>query len=168
MQFGNSKVGFFKLMAIILSISLTSTGLYDYYTFHHLNKTKVYLHENDSLKHWVLKNTQPKDVFLTPMFATHPILLAGRSIFFGWPYFAWSAGYPTHIRMPQYERLYAAETLKELKFLLMGTSIDYMLHEIGYMRELKWQKGIYQKVLEIVYQDEQKRIIYKVPKEWSY
>ena len=159
---------FYKILTIILFFALTSTGLYDYFTFYKLNTTKIYHQQNDKLKLWIMKNTQAKDTFLTPMFATHPILLAGRSIFFGWPYFAWSAGYPTHLRMPQYERLYAAETEEEFKFLLMGTSIDYMLHEVGYMRELKWEKGIYQKILKIIYQDESHRIIYQVPKEWSY
>lgn len=159
---------FYKFLTLLLFFALTSTGVYDYFTFYKLNKITINHPEKDKLKLWVIKNTDPKDTFLTPMLAVHPILLAGRSIFFGWPYFAWSAGYPTHIRMPQYERLYAAETEKEFKFLLMGTSIDYMLHEVGYMHELKWQNGIYQKILKIVYQDDSKRILYQVPKEWSY
>ena len=40
-----------------------------------------------------MKETNPRDIFLTDRFVTHPILMAGRRVFYGWPYYSWGAGY---------------------------------------------------------------------------
>lgn len=164
----NFKNMFFKMLACVLFFTLSSTGAYDYYTFYHLNKNKIRHPEKDKMKSWVMENTHPKDTFLTPMISIHPILLAGRSVYFGWPYFAWSAGYPTEIRMPIYEHIYEAKTQEELMYLLKDTSIDYILFDASHMREEKWKKGIYRTILNIAYQDQSDRILYTVPKHWSH
>lgn len=42
---------------------------------------------------WIAKNTPPGAVFLNSSYLYHPASIAGRAIYLGWPYFAWSAGY---------------------------------------------------------------------------
>ena len=44
---------------------------------------------------WIMANTPPKSVFLNSSYLYHPASIAGRRIFYGWPYFAWSLGYET-------------------------------------------------------------------------
>ena len=47
---------------------------------------------------WIIENTDPQDVFLTPQWSMNRFLLAGRPMYFGWPYYAWSAGHDTYTR----------------------------------------------------------------------
>jgi hypothetical protein len=47
---------------------------------------------------WFLEHTPPDAVVLNINLFNHPASIAGRKIFLGWPYFAWSAGYDTNAR----------------------------------------------------------------------
>ena len=46
----------------------------------------------------VMENTDPSDVFLTPEWSMNRFILAGRPMYYGWPYYAWSAGHDTYTR----------------------------------------------------------------------
>ena len=63
----------------------------------------------DRLFDWVAQDTKPSDVFLTDWYVAHPILLAGRAIYFGWPYYAWSAGYDVDSRQQLYREMFEGE-----------------------------------------------------------
>ena len=54
---------------------------------------------------WILTQTPKDTVFLNSSYMYHPASLAGRKIFLGWPYFAWSAGYGEN-RMPIMKTMY--------------------------------------------------------------
>ncbi len=54
---------------------------------------------------WIVDHTPPDAIFLNSSYLYHPASLAGRSIFLGWPYFPWSAGYPDN-RMPIMDTMY--------------------------------------------------------------
>ena len=45
-----------------------------------------------------MKNTKKDSVFLNNQYLYNDASLAGRKIFLGWPYFAWSQGYNTQKR----------------------------------------------------------------------
>ena len=51
---------------------------------------------------WILSHTDPKDKFLNITYDVSSIEMAGRRIFFGWDYFAMSAGYNTYKRRSEY------------------------------------------------------------------
>ena len=53
---------------------------------------------NSPVTRWVAENTDPSDAFLTPMWSMNRFILAGRPMYYGWPYYAWSAGHDTYTR----------------------------------------------------------------------
>ncbi|HBB76229.1 MAG: hypothetical protein UU52_C0005G0063, partial [Candidatus Levybacteria bacterium GW2011_GWB1_41_21] len=65
-------------------------------------------------------------VFLNTTYFYNPASLAGRKIFFGWPYFAWSAGYDTHKRGQMRDRIIQAPTKNLACRLLSENGIDYV------------------------------------------
>jgi DNA-binding beta-propeller fold protein YncE len=91
-----------KFSAIVTTLLIIPGGLIDFFPIHNTGWSEVQ-YKNDPLIDWLNKNTTPRDIFLTDRFVNHPILMAGRRILYGWPYYAWSAGYDAR----KYDRLYA-------------------------------------------------------------
>src|SRR6266480_3515865 len=91
-----------KFAAIVTTLLIIPGGLIDFFPIHNTGWSEV-AYKNDPLIDWLNKNTTPRDIFLTDRFVNHPILMAGRRILYGWPYYAWSAGY----NAGKYDRLYA-------------------------------------------------------------
>ena len=89
-------------IGIILITVLTATGISEWITFVNMNKNYVTVDTQSKLTSWIKENTDPQDVFLTPMWSTNRFYLAGRASFFGWPYYAWSAGHDTEGRSKLY------------------------------------------------------------------
>ena len=81
-----------KFVATVLFLLVISGGVIDFFPIHNTGWGEV-TYRNDPLIDWLKKNTTPRDIFLTDRFVNHPILMAGRRVFYGWPYYAWSAGY---------------------------------------------------------------------------
>ncbi len=74
---------------------------------------------------WLYAETEPEDIFLSPKFVHHPILLAGRRIFYGSAYFGWSMGYPTGTRDALFKRMFEEKNPVELLRLLRENNISY-------------------------------------------
>jgi hypothetical protein len=80
------------------------------------NKTVDFIHKNT-----------PKDaVFLNATFLYDPASLAGRKIFLGWPYFAWSAGYETTQRYEKMRNILASSDKTSVCRKLFKENIDYV------------------------------------------
>ena len=90
-----------KFVAAVLFLLVIPGGVIDFFPIHNTGWGEV-TYRNDPLIDWLNKNTSPRDIFLTDRFVNHPILMAGRRVFYGWPYYAWSAGYDASKR----DRLY--------------------------------------------------------------
>ena len=58
-----------------------------------------------------MKNTPPSANFLNTNYLYDDASLAGRKIFLGWPYFAWSQGYDTNKRDDLRKLLLSTENL---------------------------------------------------------
>jgi hypothetical protein len=82
--------------------------------------------QGDRLFDWLLTETQPDDIFLTDLYVTHPILLAGRRVYYGWPYYAWSAGYPVGPREVRYRAMLGGTDGAQVVQLLQAEAIDYV------------------------------------------
>src|SRR6476620_8655541 len=100
-----------KFVATVLFLLVIPGGIIDFFPINNPGWSEV-TYRNDALIDWLKKNTSPRDIFLTDRFVTHPILMAGRRVFYGWPYYAWSAGYDAAVRQAQFikrpnEQLYA-------------------------------------------------------------
>ena len=86
------------ILAVALMIPLTATGVSEWATYINLNKGYVSANVNSPLTKWVMENTEPSDVFLTSRWSMNRFILAGRPMYYGWPYYAWSAGHDTYTR----------------------------------------------------------------------
>ena len=96
------------IVCLLLLFGLTATGISEWCIYYNLNSHKsgyIELHPDSPIAEWVSKNTNEDDVFLTPMWSVNDFFLSGRRVYYGWPYFAWSAGHDTHIRQINYQWL---------------------------------------------------------------
>lgn len=87
-----------KPFVIIIFSFLIISGIIDFFPIK--NDTKITLPDYPINKDisWIIKNTSPNSVFLNTNYLYDNASLAGRKIFLGWPYFAWSQGYDTLTR----------------------------------------------------------------------
>ena len=79
-------------------IPLTATGISEWATYVNINKTPLSVDTNSPVTKWIMENTETDDVFLTPEWSMNRFILAGRPMYYGWPYYAWSAGHDTYTR----------------------------------------------------------------------
>jgi hypothetical protein len=127
-----------KAVAGLLVFVLTFTGFIDLKTLFNMNYNQnVKYSVNDPITTWVREKTDPKDVFLTTANVLDSVLLAGRPIYYGHPYYAWSAGYDTYKREDIVKRIYVCKDGAELKRLLKENNISYMLVDDGMRNEAK-------------------------------
>ena len=85
-------------LAAVFFVGLTATGISEWCTYYNLNKNKTTINLNSPITQWIVENTNTSDVFLTPMWSFEDFYLAGRPSYYGWPYYAWSAGHDTDTR----------------------------------------------------------------------
>ena len=93
------------ILGIGLIFPLTASGWYEWCTYTNLNKNHVTIQMDSPVTQWIVENTEPDDVFLTPAWALNRFYLAGRPSYYGHPYYAWSAGHDTYMRNDIYEWL---------------------------------------------------------------
>jgi DNA-binding beta-propeller fold protein YncE len=117
-----------KFVAFVLFLLIIPGGFIDLFPIHNTGWSEVQ-YRNDPLIDWLKKNTTPRDIFLTDRFVTHPILMAGRRVFYGWPYFAWSAGYNASNRDRVYTELFESKDPWKVYHLLKENGIEYVAYD---------------------------------------
>lgn len=160
---------FGKVAAIVLAISVSLGGFIEWFRIHNDTIVDVPFNQNP-LSTWLQANTNPNDVFLSDRFILDPILLNGRRIFYGWPYFAWGSGYATHDRDVLYEKMFTQKDPAQLVHLLNENGIRYVAIDngvrFGFLRA-KLNEPVYKRYFETVFEDKQNRFgaltIYRIP-----
>ncbi|MEK7559635.1 MAG: hypothetical protein AAB521_04995 [Patescibacteria group bacterium] len=87
-----------KSIVVVAIFFSVLSGIIDFFPIY--NDSKITLADypiNPDVK-WIKDNTPKDSVFLNTQYLYNPASIAGRKIFLGWPYFAWSAGYDTDER----------------------------------------------------------------------
>ncbi|MBO4928774.1 MAG: hypothetical protein J5379_11090 [Clostridiales bacterium] len=125
------------LVCLILTFGLTATGISEWCIYYNLNTHKggyIELHPDSQIAEWVTKNTNENDVFLTPMWSVNDFFLSGRRVYYGWPYFAWSAGHDTATRQINYQWLLtgANGNIDEFRRYCNEMNIRYVIHSGDY------------------------------------
>lgn len=89
---------FIRPLILISFLLLILSGIIDFFPIY--NDYKISLPDYPINKdiNWLIKNTKKDSIFLNNNYLYNNASLAGRKIFLGWPYFAWSQGYDTNSR----------------------------------------------------------------------
>lgn len=130
------------LLAIALMLPLTATGLSEWATYININKHPVLVNTDSAVTEWIVENTEPSDVFLTPTWSMNRFILAGRPMYYGHAYYAWSAGHDTYTRDTIYQWLisgcggdineftrYCKE--RNIRYLIVDSDFDGVTFESG-------------------------------------
>jgi len=156
-----------KFAAIVTTLLIIPGGLIDFFPIHNTGWSEV-AYKNDPLIDWLNKNTTPRDIFLTDRFVNHPILMAGRRILYGWPYYAWSAGYNAGKYDRLYTELFEDKDPWKVYHLLKENGISYVAYDNA-VRQGQFirrpNEQLYATYFPKVYEDSRINglVIYKVP-----
>ena len=158
-----------KFAAIVTTLLIIPGGIIDFFPIHNTGWSEV-TYRNDPFIDWLNKNTTPREIFLTDRFVNHPILMAGRRVFYGWPYYAWSAGYDASKRDRVYTDLFENKDPWKVYRLLKENNIRYVGFD-GAVRQAQFIKRpneqVYSTYFPKVFEDKQNKYnsltIYKVP-----
>ena len=156
-----------KFVATVLFLLIIPGGVIDFFPIHNTGWSEV-TYRNDPLIDWLKKNTTPRDIFLTDRFVNHPILMAGRRVFYGWPYYSWGAGYDAAKRDRVYTELFSSRDPWKVYHLLKQNGISYVAYDNA-IRQAQFirrpNQELYATYFPKVYDATQYNgmIIYKVP-----
>ena len=156
-----------KFAAILTTLLIIPGGIIDFFPIHNTGWSEV-TYMNDPLIGWLKKNVAPREILLTDRFVNHPILMAGRRVFYGWPYYAWSAGYDAGKRDRVYTELFENRDPWKVYRLLKENGISYVGFD-GAVRHAQFIKHpneqVYATYFPKVFEDSRYNglIIYKIP-----
>jgi DNA-binding beta-propeller fold protein YncE len=158
-----------KFTAIAATLFIIPGGMIDFFPIHNAGWSEV-TYKDDPLIEWLNKNTTPREIFLTDRFVNHPLLMAGRRVFYGWPYYSWGAGYDATKRDRLYMDLFENRDPWKVYHLLNENRIRYVGFD-GAVRQSSFIKRpneqLYATYFPKVFEDKQNKynslIIYKIP-----
>lgn len=115
-----------KVIIPFLILALTLTGVIDLFPI--FNDHSIILEDipNNRAATFIERNTPKSAVFLNSNFLYDSASLAGRKIYLGWPYFAWSAGYDTNKRDQVLKEMLYPGDLQRACDLFKSEGIDYI------------------------------------------
>lgn len=118
-----------RVLAVLLSFVLVATGVFDYTIVYKRNNPAYALtySQEDALTLWIKENADADDIILSSWYHLHPVVLGGGMLYYGWPYYAWSAGYDTFYRESMVIQMYEAESSEELDNLVTQENIRYII-----------------------------------------
>ncbi len=114
-----------KFLVVPLVLSLTLTGLIDLFPIFNDSNISVKDIPLNRTATFIKDNTPANAVFMNSSYLYTPASLAGRSIFMGWPYFGWSAGYDTNKRADIVNSFYTSQNKPEACNILRTQKLDY-------------------------------------------
>ena len=118
-----------RVVAIVLTIVITLSGVLDLYPFHTTGWGET-AYRDDALVNWVADNTPPDSVFSRPDIRPTQYF-SPSAVCFGHPYYAWGAGYDTYKRDRVYVRMLESTNPSEVFDLLKENGIDYVAIDNG-------------------------------------
>ncbi len=118
-----------RLAAAVLTVLLTATGIFEYVIVQRRNmpQNNLVYDLNDPLTLWLKENADSEDIILSSWYHLHRVVLGGGMLYYGWPYYAWSAGYDTAYREQQVIAMFEASSVEELDARIKENGIRYII-----------------------------------------
>ncbi len=141
-------------IAVLLLFVLTATGLYDLTTIVKRNQNYLVFAEDDPVTNWIAENATTEDIFLTPYYSLNNVVMGGAMLYYGWPYYAWSAGYDTYQRDWDVKKMYEASSVEELNYLIEEHNIRYIIvdHDCRTSSEYDVREDVIEAAYETVFE----------------
>lgn len=150
-----------KAVAVVLLIVLTATGIYDYTIVLKRNQNYMRFAEDDPVTTWIAENATCEDLFLTPYYSLSNVVLGGAMLYYGWPYYSWSAGYDTTYRAYAVRNMYEASSSEELKHLVEEHGIRFII--VDYDCRTSTEYAVREDIIEQTY-----RVVFETNSdEWA-
>ena len=165
---GNTAIS--RVATSLLLALIVLGGVIDLFPLHNSYFVEIPF-KGDPLVRWVNEQTDPRAVFLTDRFVTHRLMIAGRRVFHGWPYFTWGAGHLATERDDVYKKLFEDRDAGEVLQLLHENNISYVaidngVRQGGFIKNIN-EAAVYEANFEKVFEDKDNNYdqlsIYKVP-----
>ncbi len=115
------------IAGFILLLILTVTGIYECRIVRNIDRDYLAFKEDDKLTLWVKENSDSKDIWLTEMISIDEAVMGGAMLYYGWPYYAWSAGYDTNAREAVVAEIFATPDEERLKELVEREGISFIM-----------------------------------------
>lgn len=150
-----------KILSVLLALSLTVTGIYDFVVILKDNDSghRVTVNLKSSLTTWLSENLEKDDFILTPEYSMNEVTMSGGMLYLGWPYYAWSAGYDTYYRAEQAVEIYTTLDAQVLKETVEKEHITHILFEDGMkFEEKECREDVIADTYPLVYQSDDGRI----------
>lgn len=149
--------------AVFISIVITVTGFADVVSLYVLNSLSVDVRCDDPLLVKVKNETGKDEIFLTDDYHLHTILLAGRKIYCGWPYFTLYAGYDWDLRNEIRKRIFTASDEITLRELVNENDISYIVIDNGVRNSKGYavNEELIRNTFDVFYDDGYDVVIYK-------
>lgn len=160
-----------RIAAILLLALVVTGGLIDLMPI----KNSYFIemkYDDNKLIEWVKANTDPASIFLTDQHINHEILLAGRRLFYGNPYYAWGTDYDTEEREKIVKTMFESKDPNEVLAALKENNVNYITMDDRLRKGNEIIKNpteeVFAKYFELVFSDETTDFgghmkIYKVP-----
>ena len=159
-----------RVLTVILIALITIGGLIDLVPIKNSYSISM-KHDGDRLVEWVQANTEPKSIFISHRYINHQILLAGRLLFYGDPYYSWGTGYDNLARDVIYRKIFEGQDPAEVFRLLKENNISYVaIDDVlrnGRFFATKPNEALFRAYFKLVFDDTERQYanlkIYEVP-----
>ena len=143
-----------RAVAVVLLVVLTATGVYDLTTVVKRNENYLIFSYDDPVTNWIAENATCDDVFLTPYYSLNNVVMGGAMLYYGWPYYAWSAGYDTYARDAKVKKMYQASSVDKLDEMITENNIRYIIvdHGCRTSSEYKVREDVIEAAYEAVFE----------------
>ena len=146
-----------KVLAVVVSLLLTATGLYDYTIIIRDNDDKhcITVDTTSDLTAYAKENFTNADLILSGPDSVSELTVSGCRLYCGWPYYAWSAGYDTDARFDLAKLMYTSMSADDLLETLKTEGITYILYENNmYYDDVPANEEPIQEICDLVFASE--------------
>ena len=146
-----------KVLAVVVALLLTATGLYDYTIIIRDNDDKhcITVDTTSDLTAYAKENFTNADLILSGPDSVSELTVSGCRLYCGWPYYAWSAGYDTDARFDLAKLMYTSMSADDLLETLRAEGITYILYENNmYYDDVPANEEPIQEICDLVFASE--------------